>query len=128
MLEYLAGVASGIVFQSMIKRVWPKSLPTEPTHHFKGDGNFAVKVVGTSYYQKAFQGLPNTVIVTVVHDDNNRHDDQAVKIIAGGKRVGYLSRDDARAYRRACPYKKATCNAKVIGGYGVKHFGMRLDF
>ncbi|HET8628479.1 MAG TPA: HIRAN domain-containing protein [Thermomicrobiales bacterium] len=66
-------------------------------------------------------------------EPDNPHDPAAVAVyVAGGRRVGHLSREDARAYqpllqRLAAEGQIAACEALVIGGREeAPTFGMRI--
>ena len=74
-----------------------------------GPGTYAIDVVGESYYQPALESIcggreawPEGKIVEaiLIHEDNNPHDNQAISINIQGKKVGHLSRSDARKYRK----------------------------
>lgn len=116
-----------------------------------GDGSFPVNVVGESHYQKALskicggktkRGHEFECTAYLILEDDNPRDDKAVKIMIEGKVVGYLSRTDARQYRKeltlAVPdatVKVAKCPALIVGGWlrdnddyvDEGHFGVRLD-
>ena len=67
----------------------------------------------------------------------NPYDSKAVQVLIGGRVCGYLSRENARAYRRQLkkaghPNMTASCRAMIVGGWdrgaGDRgHFGVRLD-
>lgn len=67
----------------------------------------------------------------LVHEDENPHDDQAVRVDA------YLTRASAHIYRRWLAGQRhagrsATCSAVIVGGWdrgprGCGHFGVKLD-
>jgi HIRAN domain-containing protein len=69
-----------------------------------------ISVVGVSHYQEALwaaagaedTGRPVGVETTaeLVPEPENPHDPRAVKVLIGGRHVGYLSRRHARRYRR----------------------------
>lgn len=94
-----------------------------------GPGFFHVGVVGESNYQRAIQqarkgaakGTTVQTQATLVLEDNNPHDKQAVRVDIAGRTVGYLDRDNARAYRKELNRNghsdiTTTCAAKIIGG------------
>ncbi|WP_162569180.1 hypothetical protein [Variovorax sp. SRS16] len=70
-------------------------------------------------------------------NDQNRYDKSAVEVLVSGQRVGFMSREDARSFRRRLGHKKLTgqttyCNARVVGGWtdaqgAKKHYGLKLD-
>jgi hypothetical protein len=89
------------------------------------------EVVGESYRQHELQQIAQVrpgvgptnrlVMAQIVREPNNEHDKNAVKVLVGGVRVGYLPRDEARSAHglidsltaRGLP---ATCRAEIIGG------------
>ena len=107
-----------------------------------GPGDFDVEVVGESNYQAAIgvaagveSGDP--LLADLVPEDGNPHDSRAVRVDLLGRTVGYLSRDDARAFRRRLSSRKLTgkvtrCAAEITGGGQTRdgrklYFGVRLD-
>jgi hypothetical protein len=106
----------------------------------KGPGTFSVDVVGVSQYQSvleaaAGQGAP--VVATLVLEDSNPYDDQAVAVHLNGQRAGYLSRANARLYRADLaavgePRLTVRVKARIVGGFATErgeraHFGLKLD-
>ncbi|MES1200176.1 MAG: hypothetical protein ABUS57_01855 [Pseudomonadota bacterium] len=105
-----------------------------------GPGAFAVRVVGVAQYQpvlaRAAADEPD-IEAALAPENDNPHDDQAVAVLIGGERAGYLSRDDARRYRAHLaavgePDLTVYCAARITGGFatrdgGQAHFGLRLD-
>jgi HIRAN domain-containing protein len=91
-----------------------------------------VSVVGVSHYQEALwaaagvadTGEPVGVETTaeLVPEPENPHDPRAVKVLIGGEHVGYLSRRDARRYRRQIRAKREAGDEALvdafIGGLG----------
>lgn len=105
-----------------------------------GPGKFAVNVVGVSQYQRVLEAAAEAgaaVEATLLLEDDNAYDDQAVAVHIDGARAGYLSRADARLYRADLaaagePELTVRCKAKITGGFetsdgGRAHFGLRLD-
>jgi hypothetical protein len=105
-----------------------------------GPGAFAVDVVGVSQYQRVLEGAAEEGAVreaTLILEDSNPYDDQAVAVHLDGQRAGYLSRANARLYRAdlvAAGAERATvrCQAKIVGGFETQsgeraHFGLKLD-
>jgi hypothetical protein len=105
-----------------------------------GPGAFAVDVVGVSQYQRVLEAAAEegaVVEATLVLEDSNPYDDQAVAVQIDGQRAGYLSRANARLYRAdlaAAGAERTTvrCKAKIVGGFETKdgsraHFGLKLD-
>ena len=105
-----------------------------------GPGKFGVDVVGVSQYQRVLEGAGGKgdfVMASLVLEDSNPHDDQAVAVHINGQRAGYLSRANARAYRAdlaaaGTPDLIVHCKGKIIGGFETAsgeraHFGLKLD-
>ncbi|MGQ0532474.1 MAG: hypothetical protein ACT4OF_07260 [Caulobacteraceae bacterium] len=108
--------------------------------HIEGPGAFAVDVVGVSQYQRVLEtAAAECAIVhaTLVLEDSNPYDDQAVAVHIDGRRAGYLSRANARLYRADLaaagqPRLSVRCKAKIVGGFeradgGRAHYGLKLD-
>jgi hypothetical protein len=106
----------------------------------EGPGTFGVDVVGVSQYQRVLESAGekgDIVAATLVLEDSNPYDDQAVAIHIDGQRAGYLSRANARAYRAdlaaaGTPDLTVRCKAKIVGGFETRdgaraHFGLKLD-
>jgi len=111
-----------------------------------GRGRYGLGVVGASHYQlsletlcggRTLDGHTKPALATLTHEDDNPHDRQAVRVEIDGVKVGYLSRQAARSYRRALANaghagRVATCAALIVGGWDRGdddrgHFGVRLD-
>lgn len=108
-------------------------------------GAFETKVVGESHYQPALDkicggrcedGVNQHASATLVLEDDNRYDKNAVRVEISNTTVGYLAREDARLYRKRLRDKgnKAprTCRAVIRGGWDrggddQGYFGVRLD-
>jgi hypothetical protein len=108
-------------------------------------GEYDFEVVGESNYQHALSALADTPdpdeektgTAILVPEDSNPHDNKAVRVTVQGLTIGYLSREDARSYRRRLAAKKlgmvpASCGVLVTGGYVLKdgsraHYGAQLD-
>lgn len=101
-----------------------------PRHRFPSEGAFQ-SIVGESNYQPAIEavaggrtpdGADQFTEAQLVLEDENRYDDQAVRVDIGGRPVGYLSRQDARKYRRVLEELGVgrvigVCDAWVRGGW-----------
>jgi hypothetical protein len=117
-----------------------------PVAHLPGPGTYAIDVVGESKYQGALAKIccgrtedsQNLVVsATLVPEDDNSHDGQAVRVDIRGMTVGYLSRKNARQYRLRLkeaghPGITATCSAVIVGGWDrgpddQGYYGVRLD-
>lgn len=118
--------------------------PTSVDFQWPHLGEYDFEVVGESNYQLALKALhgsatdgdPTGTAVLILEDDNP-YDDKAVKVTVQGVTVGYLSREDARSYRRRLGAKKlgrinASCGIKITGGWELAdgkraHYGAQLD-
>jgi hypothetical protein len=113
---------------------------------FAETGSYGVEVVGESNYQKNLKSLCGgyskesqrvPVTATLVHEDENPHDNKAVRIDVGKRTVGYLCREDARKYRKYLKKsghqgRDANCAALIVGGWNRGRqdrgsFGIFLD-
>jgi hypothetical protein len=114
-----------------------------------GGGAFAIDVVGESHYQnelskicggKAEDGHEHQCMAHLILENDNPNDDHAVRVDIGGNTAGYLSRKNARKFRRelaaAAPGVNvwaAQCPAMIAGGWSRDrgrdqgHFGVKLD-
>lgn len=104
-------------------------------------GNFDFEVVGESNYQDSLRKLGANATDTrllpaftaiLFPENNNKFDKMAVRVDIDGITVGYLSREDAREYRKFLNRKgiagKATsCDATLTGGF-VKNDGTRASY
>src|SRR3712207_823595 len=94
------------------------------------DDSFPLACVGESHYQTALEavcgprgeeGVDVEVEACVLLENTNPYDPQAVRVDVDGRTVGYLSRPDARAYRRALESIGVTealaCRGRVRGGW-----------
>jgi len=104
-----------------------------------GSGEYAFDIVGESKYQDALESIcggrtheaaDKYVEATLYQENSNVHDSQAVRVDIEGKTVGYLSRDDARAYRKQLDALGrgplvAVCKAKIVGGVAKIKVGPR---
>ncbi|MBX3431308.1 MAG: hypothetical protein KF779_17110 [Hyphomonadaceae bacterium] len=112
----------------------------------EGPGTFAIDVVGVSRRQDVLArvverdrrgGRTVTIDVTLVLEDTNPHDANAVRVEIEGDLVGYLSRENARRYRADLaaagqPAATVGCKARIVGGFETSsgeraHLGVRLD-
>lgn len=101
-----------------------------------GDGSYRVGIVGESHYQDAIRAecgkgkVRHECDAVLVLEDSNAYDDQAVKVTISGGTVGYLSRDQARIYRKRTGNdpKPRTVSAVIVGGgKGKASVGVWLD-
>jgi hypothetical protein len=90
----------------------------------RADGTYAVPIVGESHRQEALeeicggQAARKKVVASLIREDENPHDTNAIRVEIDGKKVGYLSREMAKVYRgtmEAAGHADAvgTCNAVV---------------
>lgn len=113
----------------------------------RGTGNFVVDVAGESFYEASFaalcgertiEGMRIEARAQLALEDDNPHDRNAVRVTIQGHQVGYLSRHDARAFRRSVRYGALSvhevfeCAALICGGWDrgdgdIGNFGVRLD-
>ncbi len=114
--------------------------------HVDGRGGYDLEVVGESNYQKHLkricggyskEGHRKTVTAELHYEDDNPYDKKAVRVDVANGTVGYLSREDARLYRKRV--KKTgrediiiTCNAVIVGGkktglFSRTYFGVWID-
>ena len=104
----------------------------------KGPDNFGIPAVGEANYQNDLGALGGGSVrsdkaaffdASLVLEDSNPYDDQAVRVDVGGRTVGYLSRDHARQFRarvtEAGLAGETTCRCKMIGSSG--RIGVWLD-
>ena len=122
------------------------SVPSGDVFHWPSTGCFGFEVVGESNYQPALaaaagghpaRGDGIEVTAWLVPEDSNRFDPYAVAVQVDGNTVGYLSRDDARSFRRRLGQKgltgsTSTCDAAIVGGGErsdgtAMFYGIRLD-
>ena len=111
-----------------------------------GGPDYNVDVVGESHYQDALaeiaggysaDGTRIEKTATLVLEARNRYDPEAVAIHIEGKKIGHLSRENARRYRGrlhelGTPDREATCPAVIVGGWKRRdgrtgQFGVKLD-
>lgn len=111
----------------------------------ESDDAFPLDCVGESHYQTVLEAIcgPRSVDgedlevpAIIALEDTNPYDPEAVRIEVEGRTVGYLSRPDARAYRRALQAAGLSevlgCRGRIRGGWdrGADDrgkFGIYLD-
>jgi hypothetical protein len=118
----------------------------ELTGRLAGPGAYQFDIVGESKYQAVLEEIcggrteesaEHYAEALLYLEDSNPFDNQAVRVDIAGKTVGYLSRDNARAYRKQLrqlghSQLVCCCNAVVVGGWrrahaDEGHFGVKLD-
>ena len=111
-----------------------------------GPGTYEFDIVGESKYQEALESIcggrteDSAALQTeaaLVLEDSNAYDNMAVRVDIQGQTVGYLSKKDARNYRKQLrqlghPNITCSCNAMIVGGWERSrsdrgHFGVKLD-
>ncbi len=109
--------------------------------HWPSLGNFDFEVVGESNYQPALRSAAGDhgdkppsgqYIAKLVPENDNQFDKLAVRIDINNLTVGYMSKEDARSFRRRLSAKKlggkiTTCDAAITGGYLMKD-GSRANY
>jgi hypothetical protein len=127
--------------ESIKKPSQSKRQSDDQDFHWPGMGNFDFEIVGESNYQSILAGLAGEHgaesteaqhTATLLLEDSNPYDPKAVAVQIAGTTVGYLSREDARRYRRRLGQKRltgvnATCDAIVVGG-GTRRNGEKLSY
>lgn len=95
-----------------------------------GYGKHDVEVIGTSRYQKYLQVLrkrhlnkdrEQPLIAKLHYENNHPYDKNAIRVVINGGKVGYLSREDAKFFRKRIERAGQegtiiSCNARIIGG------------
>lgn len=111
-----------------------------------GPGTYEFDIVGESKYQDVLEsicggrteeGAEHLTHAVLTLEDQNPYDNKAVRVDIEGHTVGYLSRQNARSYRKQLqrlghPRIACVCNAMVVGGWERTpsdrgHFGVKLD-
>lgn len=110
---------------------------------------YPTEIVGESNYQSAFEAIfPNydedegvkedDQVATLILENNNPYDPNAVRVEIEQHQVGYLSKNDAKNYRNklielGIPDATGLCYASIRGGFRKRstgemtNFGVRLD-
>lgn len=116
------------------------------TIYVKGPGGFNQEIVGESRYQGELKsicggysedGHRKYVRAQLILEDDNEHDSKAVRVDIEGVTAGYLTREDARIYRRQIAKAGKSdivieCDAVIVGGwkrglFDTGYFGVKLD-
>ena len=104
--------------------------------YLKGDGSFSQEVAGESFYGRDFKKLENyikqvdpgedEVVFALVPDPSNRHDRNAVRVMAGNLQLGHLPKETAALVQQELIELGGI--AKVTGKVHFgKHNSVRLD-
>lgn len=145
---FIAGLKGGA--QAKVSQPEPTVRPSnEPVgspragHIQWRSGSFPTEIVGEANYQEAIMaecgghtryGVEHECMATVRPDPSNRFDRNAVEVLIGGRRVGFLSREEAPRMKEALAavgLGSVTCGALIKGGWRTNqhdegHFGVRL--
>jgi hypothetical protein len=124
----------------------PAGKTNAPVGDLPGPGAYGVDIVGESKYQDSLERIcggreeesaRKKVKALLVLEDENPHDNKAVRVDIDGETVGYLARREARQYRARLkeagyPSLLGRCDAIIVGGWergrGDRgHFGVKLD-
>ena len=128
-------------------RTATKTAPTlSQNFRWPAMGDFEFEVVGESHYQVNLRRLAGDYgnesastecVAELVPEDDNKFDKSAVCVYVKDQMVGYLSREDARSFRRRLGRKGLSgqntfCDAVIVGGGTAKDgkefkYGIRLD-
>lgn len=138
-------IAAGIWFAAQIRKGY-RGEDQEHAERPTPSGSFSTEVVGESHYQQALEricggvtrdGVEKLATATLVLEDSNPHDKNAVRVDISGSTVGYLSRETAKSYRRrlikeGISSQTQQCPALIRGGWDRGRddkgsFGVRPD-
>jgi hypothetical protein len=143
-IAWLLVIAAAIWFGAQVMRGY-RGEDQRPAPRRAERGSFTIEVVGESSYQSALEricggcsenGVEKYVVATLVPEDSNPYDENAVRVDIVGTTIGYLSRHAAKIYRKRLKEEPATtpreCRAVIRGGWDRGrddrgHFGVRLD-
>jgi hypothetical protein len=108
-----------------------------------GSEEFLLHAVGESHYQNNFnticgpkteEGEDRIVDVMIVSEDDNPYDRNAVALYVDYLKVGYLSRENVKDFRKKYLEKRKTyaiCKGRIRGGWigkrGEGSYGITLD-
>lgn len=102
---------------------------------------WTIQVVGESNFQEHLRRLYKAhsatehdvkIIATLVPENDNRIDPDAIKVEIRSQIVGYLSRQLAAEYRKSVGEESGHCSAKIVGGFLLEDgtrasFGVKLN-
>jgi hypothetical protein len=134
-----AAVAHPAAAEDLVKLV-PVGGPPPVPAALKGGGAYAVPVLGEVHVGRILADVCNDelpsvgqdkVVSAVVRIENTNRDSRAVSVEIAGRKVGHLSRADARALRRRVggDSEQFKCLAAIHAGWtgGRVHYDLRLD-
>lgn len=105
----------------------------------KGDGDFNLKVAGTSNYQDAIKAAEKSLgsdhsgdfLVSLIPDPKNQYDDKAIKVVHKRKTLGFIPKDETDGIHAALAkagLAGTECKALArIVGHGKETLGLRLN-
>jgi len=112
-------------------------------HQWPELGEFEFEVVGEASYRDALEHIAQTVgtgdvfQVLLVPETHNPYDENAVSVRYKDEVIAYMSRSDAKSFRRRLSAKKLSgavtqCQAIIVGGHKLKdgsvaNYGVLLD-
>ncbi len=108
---------------------------------FAAGRGWTTNVVGELKYQDNLRSLYRSLggtehdvkaTATLIPEENNKFDSNAVRVEIKGRAVGYLSREMAIEYRTAIGAMSGQCGTKIVGGFlkddGTRaYFGVKLN-
>ncbi|MFP1683333.1 HIRAN domain-containing protein [Alloalcanivorax sp. C16-1] len=111
--------------------------------HIRSTGRFDINVAGESFYQEALIDIEarlgrgwddEGLQAFIVPEDDNPHDRNACGVYIDGEKVGHLSRENAREFRKKIggrllrDHSHFGVRARLVGGQPDKpSFGVILD-
>ena len=133
---YAIGKVKGVSISTRVSAIIPDDI-----FHWEPTDYYDFEVVGESNYQSALKYLAGNhgkesaaieYTAMLIPENNNRYDDKAIRVDIDDMTVGYLSREDARSFRRRLGARKltnqaTTCDAIIHGGF-IKKNGERAYY
>ncbi len=139
-------IVGGIAYYLLRGKFQRTNSQAQTYGHLPGPGTFDFDIVGEANYQAALEKIcggrtkdsAEYLTEAVLYlEDSNPHDDQAVMVTIDGETVGYLSRQNARSYRKQLKQMGheriiCKCDAMIVGGWHRSasdqgKFGVKLD-
>jgi hypothetical protein len=127
----LSGMLKGATGNKRARRKTPVSERPAAKPAARGHGDYSQEVVGEASYQVALQRLRSAKgrpfhRARLVPEDDNPYDESAVRVDIAGQVVGYLSRPQAREWRRRSG--PTSCDAYLADAGSGKNIGVWLRF
>jgi hypothetical protein len=135
-----------VIAYFVLRSSFGRGVASSPQAHLPGPGTYEFDIVGESHYQDVLEAIcggrtedsaEHFTQAFLYLEDSNPHDKLAVRVDIGGRTVGYLSRKDARSYRKQLNQLGhgrilCKCDAMVVGGWRRSrtdegNFGVKLD-